>query len=356
MRLQQERGATDDAERKILRGALDMKDKCVREVMTPLEDAYMLAETTRLTFAVVREIFEHGFSRVPVYAGARENIVGLLFVKDLIFVDPEDEVLVKDYLMVFERSLELVDAQQNLDDVLRMFKRGRGHLALVLGDARAPPSPAAPQRLFGDEADEPLVSEPSDTVARIVGLVTLEDIIEEILGDEIIDETDQFVDVDHHVPVEGRGKFDFTKLRRLDSAVVDATLSEDEVGAVTTHLVATLAKSGAAPPRQDLEALVRQAAVVDHKRRSKGGDHAEPDAADVIYARGREANFATLVPSRAVTNFEMHDPNERLVTTGALGQAQHRCGSRGVPDRGGSLDVVGRGPARQPTTESSLER
>ena len=41
-----------------------------------------------------------------------------------------------EYLRVFERSIELVDAEANLDDVLRIFKRGRGHLALVLGQPR----------------------------------------------------------------------------------------------------------------------------------------------------------------------------------------------------------------------------
>jgi len=93
----------------------------------------MLEESCKLSFAVVRDIFDHGFSRVPVYARERQHVVGLLFVKDLIFVDPEDEVPLAEYLRVFERSIELVDAEANLDDVLRIFKRGRGHLALVLG-------------------------------------------------------------------------------------------------------------------------------------------------------------------------------------------------------------------------------
>ena len=194
--------------------------------MTPLEDAYMLEESCKLSFAVVRDIFDHGFSRVPVYARERQHVVGLLFVKDLIFVDPEDEVPLAEYLRVFERSIELVDgrdavsreapsheprapparhrrserrvastarhrrdplraAESNLDDVLRIFKRGRGHLALVLGQPRK-------SSLVEADCLSPLHG--SDK-SFIVGLVTLEDIIEEILGDEIIDETDVYVDV-----------------------------------------------------------------------------------------------------------------------------------------------------------------
>ena len=155
-----------------MQGAMDMKVKTAREVMTPLEDAYMLEESCKLSFAVVRDIFDHGFSRVPVYARERQHVVGLLFVKDLIFVDPEDEVPLAEYLRVFERSIELVDAEANLDDVLRIFKRGRGHLALVLGQPRK-------SSMVESDCMSPLHNASS---SYIIGLVTLEDIIEEILG------------------------------------------------------------------------------------------------------------------------------------------------------------------------------
>ena len=104
-------GDLNEDERTIMQGAMDMKVKTAREVMTPLEDAYMLEESCKLSFAVVRDIFDHGFSRVPVYARERQHVVGLLFVKDLIFVDPEDEVPLAEYLRVFERSIELVDGR-----------------------------------------------------------------------------------------------------------------------------------------------------------------------------------------------------------------------------------------------------
>ena len=195
VKLQHERGDLNEDERTIMQGAMDMKVKTAREVMTcvwnskfyfahpthrlistqvmtPLEDAYMLEESCKLSFAVVRDIFDHGFSRVPVYARERQHVVGLLFVKDLIFVDPEDEVPLAEYLRVFERSIELVDAEANLDDVLRIFKRGRGHLALVLGQPRK-------SSMVESDCMSPLHNA---SPSYIVGLVTLEDIIEEILG------------------------------------------------------------------------------------------------------------------------------------------------------------------------------
>ena len=116
-----------------MQGAMDMKVKTAREVMTPLEDAYMLEESCKLSFAVVRDIFDHGFSRVPVYARERQHVVGLLFVKDLIFVDPEDEVPLAEYLRVFERSIELVDGNARCRERrLRMSPARRRHAVAAI--------------------------------------------------------------------------------------------------------------------------------------------------------------------------------------------------------------------------------
>ncbi|KAH8066771.1 hypothetical protein JL720_12621 [Aureococcus anophagefferens] len=238
MRVQQAAGMLDDDANLVMKGALDMKHKVVSQVMTPLEDVYMLSEDRTLDFAAVREIFEQGFSRVPIFQGSRGQIVGLLFVKDLIFVDPEEATPVAEYLHIFDRDIQFVDDGANLDDVLRVFKRGRGHLAFVLGGA-------------GDAGE----------VGRPVGIVTLEDIVEEILGDEIIDESDVYVDVDNRV-----------------GAVAD----------------------GWTPPSQETMArYVRRAMVVDYKRATPrhADSDAPPAAADVVYARGHAANFATLVLS-----------------------------------------------------------
>ena len=172
------------------------------------EAVYMLPESTRLSFKVVREIFEQGFSRVPVFRGERQRIVGLLFVKDLIFVDPEDETALTSLLGIFARGLQIVDETDSLDDVLRIFKAGHGHLALVRRGEVTKKLTAIQED--SNESKEVELTEmgappvPDQAPSVFVGIVTLEDIVEEILGDEIIDETDVFVDVDNHVKVAGR--------------------------------------------------------------------------------------------------------------------------------------------------------
>jgi hypothetical protein len=79
--------------------------------------------------------------------------------------------------------------------------------------------------------------EDKDPFYEIKGIITLEDIIEEIIGDEILDETDAFVDGTHQTKVDRAETFKWARLRLLDSKIVDATLSFDETRAVTAHLL-----------------------------------------------------------------------------------------------------------------------
>ena len=301
LKLHAKRGGLDNESGLVMRGALEMKEKRVREVMTPLEDVYMLPESTRLSFKVVREIFEQGFSRVPVFRGERQRIVGLLFVKDLIFVDPEDETALTSLLGIFARGLQIVDETDSLDDVLRIFKAGHGHLALVRRGEVAKKLSAIQED--SNESKEVELTEmgappaPDQAPSVFVGIVTLEDIVEEILGDEIIDETDVFVDVDNHVKVAGRSDFDFTKLRRLDAEFVDERLSPEEVQAVTSHLLTNVKalRRSTTLDRDEMAQLVRRSRVVEIRRKSKNPHSDKIHAQDRIYVRGEAASYATLV-------------------------------------------------------------
>jgi metal transporter CNNM len=82
----------------------------VKAVMTQKEKVYMLSADARLSFKTISEIFKTGFSRIPVYGSSRDDIVGILMTKDLIFIDPEDETPVKNFVQIFGRSLQVMDS------------------------------------------------------------------------------------------------------------------------------------------------------------------------------------------------------------------------------------------------------
>ncbi len=73
--------------------------------MTPLKNTFMLDAEEKFSFETITKVFRTGFSRIPVYEVSVNNIIGLLFVKDLIFIDPEDETPVKNFVQIFGRGM-----------------------------------------------------------------------------------------------------------------------------------------------------------------------------------------------------------------------------------------------------------
>jgi metal transporter CNNM len=157
-----EEDALDHDVAKTMGGALRYKDMTVSAVMTPLENTFMLNVDEKLNFETVARIFKTGFSRIPVYEVTKNNVVGLLFVKDLIFIDPEDENRVRDFVEIMGRSFHLCWPDDKLGDVLKELKRGRSHMALV-------------RDVIGEKSE-------TDPYYVIKGIITLEDILEEIIG------------------------------------------------------------------------------------------------------------------------------------------------------------------------------
>ena len=92
LRVTNEENDLEKEEVDIVTGALVYKEKTVRSVMTKLEDCYVLPIKTILNFETVSEIRESGYSRIPVFDGDRANIVHVLFAKDLMFIDPDDNM------------------------------------------------------------------------------------------------------------------------------------------------------------------------------------------------------------------------------------------------------------------------
>ncbi|XP_063837029.1 unextended protein-like [Ostrinia nubilalis] len=164
----------DKDEVNIISGALELRKKSVADVMTKLEDVFMLPISSVLDFETMSEIVKSGYSRIPVYEGSRGNIVTVLFIKDLAFVDPDDNTPLRTLCQYYQNPCNFVFEDVTLDVMFRQFKDGhKGHMAFV-------------HRINNEGEGDPFY--------ETIGLVTLEDVIEEMIQAEIVDETDVFLD------------------------------------------------------------------------------------------------------------------------------------------------------------------
>ncbi|XP_050976959.1 metal transporter CNNM3 isoform X1 [Labeo rohita] len=154
------------------KGAL--RTKTVEDILTPLKDCFMLPSTAVLDFNTMSEIMQSGYTRVPVYEEERSNIVEILYVKDLALVDPEDRTPMTTITKFYNHPLHFVFNDTKLDAMLEEFKKGNSHLAIV-------------QKVNNEGEGDPFY--------EVLGLVTLEDVIEEIIKSEILDESDGYMDM-----------------------------------------------------------------------------------------------------------------------------------------------------------------
>ncbi len=156
--LSEERGTLEEDERDMIDSVMEFGDTVVRELMVPRVDMECFDNTVTVGVATdgVKKL---GFSRVPVYEGDIDHIVGILYAKDLLKFDTETDRNrpITDIL----RPPLFTPESKNAGELLRELQRRRTHIAVVVDE-------------YGGTA----------------GLVTLEDLIEEIVG-EIRDEHDQ---------------------------------------------------------------------------------------------------------------------------------------------------------------------
>eukprot|EP00050_Salpingoeca_kvevrii_P019883 m.91768 g.91768 ORF g.91768 m.91768 type:complete len:470 (-) comp8614_c0_seq2:291-1700(-) len=154
----------------IIKGALEMRDKTVESAMTPIKYVFSLSIDGCLDAKTMEEIIEHGHSRVPLYEnGDYRQLRSSLLIKNLIQYAPEECTPLRE---VPRRRLMKMEGSMPLFDALNLFQTGKAHMSAVI-----------------DENHE------------IVGIITLEDVIEELIQEEIIDETDVYEDVQKRVRV-----------------------------------------------------------------------------------------------------------------------------------------------------------
>ncbi|KAK3806677.1 MAG: hypothetical protein J3Q66DRAFT_289946, partial [Benniella sp.] len=166
-------GELTDDEVTIIASVLDLKEKPISAVMTPLDDVFTLSENAVLNEQLMEEIVSAGYSRIPIYRDDDStNFIGMLLVKRLITYDPQDHLPVRQFTI---NSLPAAAPNTSCLDILNFFQEGRSHMALVTSGTSG-------------------LGEP-------VGVITLEDVIEELLGEEIVDESDVYVDVRNKIKV-----------------------------------------------------------------------------------------------------------------------------------------------------------
>lgn len=139
----------------IISAVLDLKRKAVEEVMTPMEDVFTMSEDAVLDEKTIDQILDAGYSRIPIHqAGNPTNFVGMLLVKILITYDPEDSKRVKDFNLA---ALPETRPETSCLDIINFFQEGKSHMVLI---SESP----------GDDHGA-------------LGVVTLEDVIEELIGE-----------------------------------------------------------------------------------------------------------------------------------------------------------------------------
>jgi CBS domain containing-hemolysin-like protein len=147
-------GLTTDGELALVGGVMTFSQRPLREVMTPRTELVALAEDAALS-DITQAFAQSGYSRIPVYRGTLDEIIGMLHAFDLFKLRPGDPLPI--------RPVAMAPASRTCGDLLVDMQRERRHLAIVL-----------------------------DEFGGTLGIVTLEDLLEELVG-EIFDEHDEGV-------------------------------------------------------------------------------------------------------------------------------------------------------------------
>ena len=227
----EQEGLLEREERRLIESIVDFSDTLVREVMTPRPD--IVAVRSDATLAEVRQLFaEQEYSRMPVYEETLDHILGFVLVKDLVRLwdtPPTDRVLA-----ALTRPAHVVPEAKRVSDLLKEFQRQQVQAAIVVDE-------------YGGTA----------------GLVTIEDLLEEIVG-EIRDEYDVEAEP---VQEEGEGvllvsgKVDIDELAER----LGVTIPREGFGTVGGYVLARLGRVPAAGERFELDGV--RVEVVEAERR-----------------------------------------------------------------------------------------
>ena len=169
-------------------GVLECKDTPVTDIMVSMDRVYMLSYDAKLNQETMSEMMGEGHSRIPVYDQSRHNIRGILLVKQLIVLSPDDARPVN---TLVARLPLFVSMNTGLLEMLAKFQKQHSHFAVVCN------RPDAVVKAIRD-------GKPIPPHIHMAGIVTIEDVVERILKSEILDETDDTDGIRNRLKIANR--------------------------------------------------------------------------------------------------------------------------------------------------------
>ncbi|XP_055979259.1 metal transporter CNNM4 isoform X1 [Sorex fumeus] len=255
----------------MIQGALELRTKTVEDIMTQLHDCFMIRNDAILDFNTMSEIMESGYTRIPVYEDEQSNIVDILYVKDLAFVDPDDCTPLKTITRFYNHPVHFVFHDTKLDAMLEEFKKGKSHLAIV-------------QKVNNEGEGDPFY--------EVLGLVTLEDVIEEIIKSEILDESDMYTDNRSRKRVSEKNKRDFSAFKDADNEL-KVKISPQLLLAAHRFLATEVPQFS--PSLISEKILLRLLKYPDVIQELKFDDHNKHFVHHYLYTRNKPADYFILI-------------------------------------------------------------
>ncbi|KAI3762493.1 hypothetical protein L1987_52923 [Smallanthus sonchifolius] len=197
----------------IITGALDLAQKTVQDAMTPISEIFSLELNSKLDEDTMSLLLSKKHSRVPVYLERPDNIIGLILVKSLIKFRPEDEVRIKNLNI---QKIPRIHECLPLYEMLNLFRKGQSHMAVVVKSKNTLAKTHSNSSLTQIKVDKrgqntklSIYRSSSDTVSQnsapdqnisdedVIGLITMEDVLQQLLQEPMLDERHEYVDIDN---------------------------------------------------------------------------------------------------------------------------------------------------------------
>jgi CBS domain containing-hemolysin-like protein len=241
----QEEGLIEEDDRRLIQSVVEFGDKRVREVMTPRPNIVAI-ENNRSLEELRQLVINEQYSRIPVFEGSIDNIIGFVHVRDMFELDEAD----REHRKVAElvRELKPVPETKRVCDLLREMQQNGAHMAVVVDE-------------YGNTA----------------GIATMEDLVEEVFG-EIRDEHEPTADIEEEP--DGSyvvsGSFDLDHLHELVAFRPEEEMESTTVGGLVTEWLGHVPKKGEIVEQQGikLEVVAGNDLRVDKVRISKSGNGA----------------------------------------------------------------------------------